>query len=131
MKSECHTFNRTASNKTLLFSLLLGLLLKLQFRVQLADVILEVLLGLLEKAKHEEDLVMHKKWGKDERCSECHYAQFRVITGGKFTSEQIIQQSRCPALMNAVSIELSDPTPNVNNCRYRQRIGFGCECCRG
>ena len=60
LRNECHTFNRTASNKTLLFSLLLGLLLKLQFRVQLADVILEVLLGLLKKAKHEEDLVMHK-----------------------------------------------------------------------
>ena len=90
LRNECHTFNGATSNKMLSFSLLLGLLLNLQFRVQLADVILEVLLGLFEKAKHEEDLVMHKKWGKDESCSEHHYVQFRVITGEKLTSEQII-----------------------------------------
>jgi len=48
------------------FSFLLSsLVLESQFCVQLSDVIVKVFLGLVGKAKHEEDLVMHEKRGEN------------------------------------------------------------------
>ena len=92
---------------------------------------MEVLLDLFEKAKHEEDLEMHEKWGKEERCPE-HYEIYSWIakTKRRLTSEQVVQQSRGAALMYTVSIELSDPAENVNGRGNPQRSGFGCVRCR-
>ena len=43
-----------------------------QSRGQLSDVVMKVVLDLFEKAKHEEDFVVHEKRSKDECCSEHH-----------------------------------------------------------
>ena len=63
-------------------SFILCSLFEPQLLLQLEDIILEVLIGLLEKSKLEEDFVVHEKWRKDERCSEekgCS-VHFHIIT---------------------------------------------------
>jgi len=47
------------------------------------DVIMEVFLDLFEEAKHEEDFVMHEKWGKEERCSGRRYIHSCIINMGE------------------------------------------------
>ena len=52
-------------------------------RAQLPDVVVEVFLDLFGKAKHEEDFVMHEKWGKDERYSGRRYIYSSDIKTGE------------------------------------------------
>jgi len=67
-------------NEEFQFSFLLGFLLfEPQFRLQLRDVVVEILLGLFEQAEREEDFKMHEKWGKDERYPERHYIHFVIV----------------------------------------------------
>jgi len=48
------------------FSFLLdSLVFESKFCFQLSDVVVKVFLGLFGKAEHEEDLVMHEKWGEN------------------------------------------------------------------
>jgi hypothetical protein len=101
------------SNEISSFLFLLGSLLEPQFLLQLHNIILKVLVDLLQKPKPKEDFVVHEKRGKDER-----YLEWVIVkvtsTSSTYketrTSEQVVQQSRGAALMDTMSIELSQPT---------------------
>ena len=47
--------------------------------------------------------------------------------GKNLTSEQVIQQGRGATLVDTVSIELSEPTEDVNCCSNPHGTGLGCE----
>jgi len=68
------------SDKETPISFLLGFLLfESQFCVQLPDVVLEVLLGLFKQTEHEEDFVVHEKWGKNECYSKYRYTRSCIV----------------------------------------------------
>lgn len=114
-------------NKGSPFSLFLSPLFEPHFCIQLSDVVMEIFLDFSEKAKHEEDFVMHEQWSKDECYSKRHYIRSRIADTGKIlTSEQVIQQCRGAALVYTMSIELSEPAENVDGRSDPQRTGLGC-----
>jgi hypothetical protein len=101
------------SNERSSFSFLLGSLLEPQFLLQLHNIILKVLVDLLQKPKLKEDFVVHEKRGKDERYLEWVIVKVASTSSTHKetrTSEQVVQQSGGAALMDTMSIELSQPT---------------------